>query len=120
MNSAFNQTGLDQATLQGLVQVFTATGTTLSLTTTAGQKVIVWAKGHVQPSGTGGGAYDVNLKYDGVVKDKITVDAASSTAARFETFALQYTETPGAGTANITVDGGENRANVVITVLVIG
>jgi len=117
MNSSFSQTGIDQARIQSLVQIFTASGTTLSLTTTAGQKVIVWAKGDCEDTA---GDTVVNLKYNSVTKDSVAVGPAVTTSNENYPFALQYTETPGAGTQNVTVDGSASLANVVIIALVIG
>jgi hypothetical protein len=102
----------------GLFNIYTATGTTLSLTTTAGQKVIVWAIGDFHP-GTGASESTLSLKYNDVAKHEITVREADS--LRRHGFALQYTETPGAATADITVTASQGSlAAVVITALVIG
>lgn len=94
----------------GAITIETTTGTTHSLTTTAGQKVIVWAKGQT-------GEATITLKYGGVTKDTVACsDGGDSWHATFP-FALQYTETPGAGTADVVVSGG---SNVVIIVMKIG
>lgn len=94
----------------------TTSGTTHSLTTTAGQKVVVWAKGDVESSNSG---CTITLKYNGVAKDNVYTTAYQSSARA--AFSLMYTETPGAATQNITVttDGGA-LANVMIIVLKIG
>ena len=77
-------------------------GATHSLTTTASQSVLVTAR--VMMTFTAGSALagDVNLKYNGVVKDSIPVDRADSTTRGC--LVLQYEETPGAATADITID----------------
>jgi hypothetical protein len=92
----------------------TTTGATHSLTTTAGQRVIVWAKGNTVESGT---TQNITLNYNGVTKDTVVHYDADSTANLKQPFALMYTETPGAATQNITVstDNG-TLANVVIIV----
>src|SRR4051794_37900880 len=107
-----NASGLIDKSFSSLV-VETTTGTTHSLTTVAGQKVIVWAKGSV--NGSGGINQTVLLKYNGVTKDTILVRAGNSTDTPFE---VMYTETPGAATQNITVTiSGDTLNNVVIIVL---
>lgn len=119
MNSSFNQTGIDQARIQALVQIFTASGTTLSLTTTIGQKVIVWATGTCSVAGNPFNMI-TSLKYNGTTKQ--TCQFHGNYGVQNDTsFSLQYTDTPGAATANITVtsDAG-SLSNVVITALVIG
>lgn len=79
------------------------TTVTHSLTTIAGQRVVVFAKGKK----TSGVAGDITLLYDGVVKD--TISSADSGP-----FALMYTEVPGAGTKNITIsNGGSNEVILV-------
>jgi flagellar basal body rod protein FlgB len=85
-------------------------GTTHTLTTTAVQRVIVWAKG-VMVANAGGNT--VTLQYNGVTKDSQVAVASSGTHQNG--FCLFYTETPGAATANITVTGA--AASVVIMVL---
>lgn len=90
---------------------------THSLTTTAGQTVMVWASGQVYFSGSGT-AITLALKYGGVTKHTYDVDTATSGGDRFA-FSLMYTETPGAGTANITMEG-TNLSSVVIMVLKLG
>ncbi len=79
------------------------TGTTLSITTVAGQRVIVWAKGKSNGNG------DVNLNYNGVTKDLVGVSTFTPTP-----YALMYTEIPGAGTHNITIDGSTNGNEQII------
>jgi hypothetical protein len=102
--------------LTGAVTIETTTGTTHALTTVAGQRVIVWAKGDLTKTSAGAVAVTVTLKYNTVVKDTAIPYNENVTTNR--SFALMYTETPGAATQNITVetDGG-SIANVKIIVL---
>lgn len=93
--------------------VETTTGVTHSLTTTTGQRVVVWASGEVSVGV--GATVTVNLKYNAVTKHTVSLGSASADGSD-RAFSLMYTETPGAATANITVDGG-TLANVVIIVL---
>ena len=103
-------------TPSGAITIETTTGTTHSLTTTAGQKVIVLAKGNLNQ--TGGTEITVTLKYNTVTKDTVSIQGSSS---HKDAFALMYTEIPGAATQNITVEtGSESIANVVIIVMKIG
>ena len=100
------------------VTIETTAGVTHSLTTIAGQRVIVWAKGNSNKSAAGGAT--VTLRYNGVVKDTVVVGLTLSTSVLEAGFSLMYTETPGAGTQNITVitDGG-TLTNVRIIVQII-
>ena len=91
----------------------TTTGTTHSLTTTANQRVIVWAKGDATNVAAGA---NVNLKYNAVLKDTAYVREVGNNSSSIA-FSLMYTQTPGAATQNITVDGGGTLANVVIMVM---
>jgi hypothetical protein len=93
----------------------TTTGTTHSLTTTAGQKVIVWAKGNMNGGGAGFNQ-TISLQYNGVTKDVCSIRDDRKIG-----FALMYSEIPGAGTKNITVTAsGSGIENVVIIVMKIG
>jgi hypothetical protein len=74
---------------------------------------MVWAKGNVSNSP---GQATVTLKYNTVTKDTVVVGTESNTTEKHG-FALHYTETPGAGTQNITVESGNSLANVVIMVM---
>lgn len=103
---------IDAQTLTGLT-IETTTGVTHSLTTTAGQKVIVWAKGDYSGSAS---SDSVVLKYNGVTKDTVAIDGIDA-SNESNAFALMYTETPGAGTHNVTVTSGYGLGNVVIIVL---
>jgi hypothetical protein len=91
----------------------TTTGVTHSLTTTAGQKVVVWAKGW----GFGmAGTRNVTINYNAVQKDIVAIEGSDDVP-----FALMYTETPGAGTQDITVSAsGGSISNVVIIIMKIG
>ncbi len=99
--------------------VYTVTGTTLSITTTASQKVIVWAKGDAY-TGSGSSAGNAYLNYNAVQKDIAAFSNVSSTNS--DSFAMMYTETPGAATHDITVtsDGNAGLRNVVIIAIILG
>lgn len=79
--------------------VETTAGATHSLTTVADQVVVVFAKCWIEQAGT---ATQISLKYGGVTKDVITADGTANPDSK--TACLMYTETPGAATADITVD----------------
>lgn len=91
--------------------------TSHTLTTTASQKVVVFAKGNLKNLPDGSTA-TVSLKYGGTTKDTVNImidtDGISNTAIPFS---LMYTETPGAATANITVEASTaTLENTVILV----
>lgn len=97
--------------------IITASTTTLSMTTTAGQKVIVWAKGDLSVTSSGLQSITVSLNYNGVAKDTIVPYNENTTSTR--AFSLQYTETPGAGTHDITVTTASGSlARVAIIALI--
>jgi len=98
--------------LGSFITIETIAGLTHSLTTTAGQRVIVWAKGDLHIGGSGSAT--ITLQYNSVTKDTQSIDVAY---AHRQAFSLMYTETPGAGTQNITVSAGDR---VVIIVMKIG
>jgi len=106
-------------TVQGIVYmpiIETTIGTTHSLTTVADEKVIVWAKGTIVIDPLS--ARTVSLKYDGTTKDTIASVGCGAGGDMTVPFSLQYTETPGAGTKNITVTtSGGTLARVVIIVM---
>lgn len=104
------------------VIIETTTGTTHSLTTMAGQKVIVWAKGTVVHPTAEGYSDAVSLNYNSVEKDTVLFAGDPEGASQDKgSFSLMYTETPGAGTQNITVTTtGSSITNVVIIVMKIG
>lgn len=107
------------ATGGSAITVITSATSTLSMTTTANQKVVVWAKGSSHPIGEGGANYTVLLKYNGTQKDSI--NAKGGTAVNVNPFSLMYTETPGAGTANITVTTTETlNSDITIIAMIIG
>lgn len=100
------------------ITIETTTGTTHSLTTVAGEKVIVWAKGNIVWGGDNNGS--ATLKYNTVTKDTILYKQDSGSGSDWELpFAMMYTETPGAATQNITVEeaDGSTLSNVVIIVM---
>lgn len=70
--------------------------TTHSLTTVAGQRVVVIAS--VRPDGAAG-LVTVSLQYNGVTKHSTVVGSNSDG----QMVTLMYTEVPGAATANITL-----------------
>jgi len=84
-----------------LVKTYSVQGTTLALTTLAGDVVTVWAKGSYQPPN--GNTQTIDLTYDGVIKDTATFNRNGADANGWNPFALEYTETPGAGTKNVVV-----------------
>lgn len=95
------------------ITIETTTGVTHSLTTVAGEKVIVWVKGIL----TGSANPTITVKYNSVTKDTLAFSGTNSTSAYYP-FALQYTETPGADTQNITVATSSGSiSNVVIIVM---
>lgn len=89
----------------------TSSGTTHSLTTGAGQKVVVWATGEY--TGTGS-AETITLSYNGVSKRVLDIQHSNTWKTNFT---LMYTETPGATTANITVSSTGTIADVNIFVI---
>jgi hypothetical protein len=101
------------ADITGMLVIETTAGATHSLTTVANQKVMVWATGDDQ---TGTGNNEFYLKYNGVTKCTVS---SNPTAGGRSSFALMYTETPGAATQNITVTDadGHTLENVKIMVL---
>lgn len=104
------KTYVDNAT--GVVTTEITTGSTHSLTTDGTTKVVVFAKGNAV--GNSNFNIDVLLKYDGTTKDTVAVAFENTYASAFS---LMYTETPAAGTANITVESTQSLANVVIMVI---
>lgn len=83
---------------------------TYSLTTIAGQRVIVFARA-VSPTS---GAADVTytLTYNGVTKDSVTIRTRDGSGK--DVFSLMYTEIPGAGTANVVISGGTDPKMIII------
>lgn len=98
------------------VSAETTADVTHSLTTTAGQVVVVWAKGVKTGDNDN---HTITLAYGGVAKDTVTVNG--NTSSDKHAFALMYTETPGAATEDITVTtSGGTLTDVDIMVLKIG
>jgi ethanolamine utilization microcompartment shell protein EutL len=121
--TAVTQTAGDNSTkiattefVAGLFTIETTAGVTHSLTTTAGQRVIVWVKGQLEPTGTTDNT--ITLAYNGVTKDTAIINLQSQAAGDTYCFAMMYTETPGAATQNITVTtSAGSLESVVIMVL---
>lgn len=94
----------------GGVTITSAASTTLSITTNGSQRVVVMAKGDLS-SVTSGNVY---LRYDGTQKDTVNANGGGNGGHR-SPFYLIYTETPPAGTKDVTVTTDTNLQNVVIT-----
>lgn len=94
-------------------------GTTHALTTNGSQKVVVFVKGSVQHALNSASGTSVQLNYDGVQKDTVSTSTDSDGVTAYDAFSLMYTETPPAGTKNITVTltNGGSLVDVVIMVL---
>lgn len=102
------------ATNLSSLSVITANASTLSMTTGASSKVIVWAKGSCNPAS---GTQTMALNYNAVQKDSVQMAPGGVVTP----FALMYTETPGAGTQNITVTATSGTlATVMIIAVIIG
>lgn len=106
------------ADVLSMVSFEASTSNPFSLTTVAGEKVFVMAKGTIKSVG-GSGNGSVVLYYNGVQKDANTTAIAGGP---YVGFCLAYTETPGAATHDITVtiNGGGGTytlQDVVITVI---
>lgn len=100
-----------------IVDVEVTVGSTHSLTTVAGQRVVVFAKGSVNING-GPSSTTINLNYNSVLKDTVSAGENSTSSTSHHPFSLMYTEIPGAATQNITVTGSSyTPSNVVILVL---
>lgn len=82
------------------VETTVCASTTCSITTTGAEMVVVWAKGVMGMNGSG--EVSVSLNYNGVGKDtaKCRWSASSSDLCAFS---AMYSETPAAGTVNITM-----------------
>lgn len=101
------------------ISVETTSGATHSLTTVANQKVIVWVKGYLTESSSNNTT--ITLSYNSVAKDTTVANENDSTNNLTHPFALMYTETPGAATADITVTTSQGSLSaVVIIVMKIG
>lgn len=97
-----------------LPRIEITTGTTHSLTTVAGETVIVWACGVNISSQSN---QTVSLKYNGVAKHTITHDYANGGGKT--PFSLMYSEIPGAATANITIESSKNLASTDCKIIVL-
>jgi hypothetical protein len=95
------------ADILGLVSFETTSGTTHSLTTVASEKVLVIAKGKCTP----GGGTTINLQYNSVTKDSVTLSMPSGGDTDF---CLMYTETPGAATQNIAITGSSGNEKIIV------
>ena len=99
----------------GLISFESTAAVTHSLTTIANQKVIVWATASVfQP---GAATATMQLQYNSVSKNQITLDPSSNVTNDTWPFALMYTEIPGAGTQNVTIvasAGTLQDANIIV------
>lgn len=93
----------------GLVSVQVSTTGSISVTTVANQRLVVFAAG--EPAGAAG-MQTVSLRYNGVTKDS----RGESTGATHNSFKLQYTEVPGAGTQTIdlAISGGSIANSTII------
>jgi hypothetical protein len=107
--------------LASAITIETTTGTTHSLTTTVGQRVLVLVAGHLTLGGGTPNDCTLALKYGGVTKHSMVFGADADFSGGF---ALQYTEIPGGATADVTVttSGGysPSLSNVSIIVMKIG
>lgn len=94
---------IDPATLLAFLRdaVEITTGTTHSLTTTAGQRVIVFATGGYTSAAAA--THTASILYNGVTKQSFVTNRTNSSNPDGGSFALIYTEIPGAATADITV-----------------
>lgn len=101
-DAAIDQSKLN---LDGATVAFESTAAgTHSLTTAAGERVLVWAYCDVEQGHAGNEV--VTLKYNGVTKDTAQSDDDNVSANIRFTYALMYSEIPGAATADITLTAG--------------
>lgn len=110
----------DATWASGTTSVVSSSTTTLSLTTLAGQRVVVMAKGTSQPGSAASFSDTILLKYNGVTKDTVTIAGDTDATVPYYGFSLMYTEVPGAGTHDITVTCGSSVSDVVIIAQIIG
>lgn len=83
-----------------VVKVESASSVPYSLTTVAGQRVLVIVSGRILLN-AGPASDTINLQYNGVTKSSVTVGVSGTGATSYQTFCLMYSEVPGAATANI-------------------
>ena len=88
---------LDRTFISGTMTFQSTAGTTLSVTTVAGQQIMVFARGRNSGSAGNGTA---SLKYNGVTKDSVAITSQATPTP----YTLFYTEVPGAGTHDITLE----------------
>jgi len=93
------------------ISIETTTGSTHSLTTTGSELVVVFAKGSLRESSNG--YTTINLQYNSVTKDSVSCGNSNDSATIDYPFALMYTETPTAGTRDITISAGSNTKIIV-------
>lgn len=86
----------------GSVSIESTSGTTHSLTTTGAETVFVIASGYQATSSS----VNITLQYDGVTKDTVTISDGGGSFSVTAPFTLMYSETPTAGTRDITVSTG--------------
>jgi hypothetical protein len=84
---------------------------TFNITTNAGQRIAVWAKG----VNTLGGTQTVNLEQDNVIMD--TESSYNDAGFPGDPFTLMYTSVPGAGNHTIIIVGTSGINNPVIMVM---
>jgi hypothetical protein len=101
------------ASIAGLktISVSSANGVALPLTTSAGDKVVVWAKGLI--TGTTN-VSSVALMYNGVIKDVISLSQSADFNTNPLTFSLMYSEVPGAQSASIMTSVVSNIGGTTI------
>lgn len=88
-----------------LIAVEVATSSPMSVTTVAGQRLVVMACGYAN-----GAPGAITLAYNGVAK---CVTQSNDYGNGDQPFALMYSEVPGAGTQNITCGGTVQKIIVI-------
>jgi len=89
------------------ISIETTTGSTHSLTTTGSELVVVFAKGNHTSTTT------ITLQYNAVTKDTVSISNGGGSYTVTAPFCLMYTETPTAGTRDITISAGSNTKIIV-------
>lgn len=98
-----------------LFVIETTNAATHSLTTVAGQRVVVFGKGDITNVGTG--PINVTLDYNAVTKDTVSLSNGGGSYNIREAFSLMYTEVPGAGTQNVVINtsgGSMSNARIIV------
>ncbi len=91
-------------------------GATHSLTTTANQRVVVFATGQLNTASASNET--LTLSYNSVAKQTIVSDIGGTWNSQIVPFSLTYTETPGAAVADIVVASSTGSvSNVKIVVI---